>query len=147
MPTQPRIPLKRVIASGLAAGVLLNIMQGFGAYFFFDHFYLANPDLIRDGSIYSGFYFLGLYCIVGIVIAGFSQGLKNVWSGADWIIGIKVGLVVWAASSPVYILKRHIIFELSDWLLLEIPFDLIAYAIAGAIAGFLCGRGIIEKHH
>lgn len=136
---------KRIIASGLAAGVLLHIMQGFGAYFIFDRFYLVNPDLIRDGTIYSGFYFLGLNCIAGLAIAAISQGLKNVWSGDDWFVGIKAGLIIWMASSPVYVLKRHIIFDLSNWLILEIVFDLVVYVIAGAVAGFLCGRGIIDK--
>lgn len=135
---------KRVIWSGLAAGVLCHIMQGVSAYLLFDRYYLENPDLIRDSSLMVGFYYLAVNLIVGLVISYLAFYLKTVWNDADWLVGVRVGLIVWLASSPVFIIKRQIILNLSPWLILEILTDLIIYALIGAVAGFLTGRGIIE---
>ena len=136
---------KRVIWSGLAAGVLCHIMQGVSAYLLFDRYYLENPDLIRDSSLMVGFYYLAVNLIVGLVISYLAFYLKTVWNDADWLVGVRVGLIVWLASSPVFIIKRQIILNLSPWLILEILTDLIIYALIGAVAGFLTGRGIIES--
>jgi hypothetical protein len=136
---------KKVIVAGLAAGVLYHIFQGAAAYLFFDQFYLENPDLIRDSSRLVGFYYLGLSLIAGLVISYLAYYLKSVFKGADWAVGIKAGMIVWVASSPVFIAKRQIIFKLSNWLLLEIAADSLIYIIIGAVAGFLSGRGIIEN--
>ncbi len=136
---------KKVIVAGLAAGVLCHIFQGAAAYLFFDRFYLENPDLIRDSSRLVGFYYLALSLIVGLVISYLAYYLKSVWKGVDWIAGIRAGMIVWVASSPVFIIKRQIIFNLSNWLLLEIAADFLIYIIIGAVAGFLSGRGIIEN--
>jgi hypothetical protein len=136
---------KKTIWAGLAAGVLGHILQGFGAYLFFDLFYLQNPDLVRDSDMIVAVYYLGINLVIGLVIAHLSVILTRVWNQADWLVGIKAGLIIWAASSPVFIIKRQIILRLSNWLLLEIAADLIIYVIMGAVAGFLAGRGIIEK--
>jgi len=136
---------KKVIVAGLAAGVLCHIFQGAAAYLFFDRFYLENPDLIRDSSRLVGFYYLALNLIVGLVISYLAYYLKSVWKSVDWIAGIRAGMIVWVASSPVFIIKRQIIFKLSNWLLLEIAADFLIYIIIGAVAGFLSGRGIVEN--
>ena len=135
---------KRIIWSGLAAGVLCHILQGVAAYLVFDRFYLQNPDLIRDSSMLVGFFYLAINLIVGLVIALLAHYLKRVWTVSDWQIGLRAGLIVWAASSPVFILRRQILLNLSNWLLLEIPVDLAIYAVIGMVAGFLTGRGIID---
>lgn len=135
---------KRIIWAGLAAGVLGHILQGLGAYLAFDRFYLVNPDLVRDSDMMVSFYYLGLNLVVGLVIAYLAFHLQKLKSGADWQAGAKAGLIIWAASSPIFIIKRQIILKLSDWLLLEIIADFIIYLIMGAAAGFLIGRGIVD---
>lgn len=137
---------KKTIWAGLAAGVIGHIMQGLAAYLFFDRFYLENPDLVRDSGMIVAVYYLALNLIIGLVIAHLSVYLRRVWNQADWRVGINSGLIIWAASSPVFIIKRQIILKLSNWLLLEIAADLVIYTVMGAAAGFLAGRGIIEKN-
>jgi hypothetical protein len=136
---------KKVIWAGLAAGVLCHILQGFGAFLIFDHFYLQSPDLVRDSGWIVAIYYLLLNLVTGLVIAHLAHFLMRVWKGADWEIGLKTGVVVWAASSVVFVIKRQILLRLSGWLALEIVADLIIYAVAGALAGYLVGRGIVEK--
>jgi len=136
---------RKAIWAGIAAGVVGHILQGFGAYLFFDRFYLENPDLVRDTGFAVAFYYLALNVIVGLVLAHLSVYLRSAWSLPDWRTGIRAGIIVWAASSPVFTIKRQIILRLSNWLLLEILADLIIYIIMGAIAGFLAGRGIIDN--
>lgn len=136
---------KKMIWAGLAAGVLGHILQGLAAFFLFDRFYLENPELIRNSSWLVAFYYLALNLIVGLVIAFLAQTLMKVWNDPDWKVGIKTGLLVWMASSPVFIIKRQIILQLPNWLLFEIVTDFIIYAVMGATAGFLVGRGIIHK--
>lgn len=140
------MPHKRIIWAGLAAGVLCHIMQGFGAYLFFDRLYLENAELVRDAGRIVGLVYLLVNLTVGIIIAYLTWHLHKVWKGNDWQIGMKTGVIVWAVSSPVFILKRQIILTLSQWLLLEIITDLVIYALIGAVAGFLIGRGIVENH-
>ncbi len=136
---------KKTIWAGLAAGLLGHILQGFGAYLLFDRFYLENPELVRDSGMIVAVYYLALNLIIGLVIAHLAVYLRKVWDQADWMVGIKAGFIIWAGSSPVFIIKRQIILKLSNWLLLEIAADLIIYVIIGAVAGFLAGRGIIER--
>jgi len=136
---------KKIIWAGLAAGVMGHIMQGMGAYLVFDRFYLENPDLVRDSSMIVAVYYLALNLVIGLVIAHLSVYLRNTWKEADWRVGVRAGFIIWAASSPVFIIKRQIILKLSNWLLLEIAADLVIYIIMGAVAGFLAGRGIIDK--
>lgn len=136
---------KKTLWAGLAAGVLGHILQGLAAFFLFDRFYLENPELVRNSSWLVAIYYLALNLIVGLVIAYLAATLMKVWSDPDWKIGLKAGLLVWAASSPVFIMKRQIILRLSNWLLAEIVTDFLIYAAIGATAGFLAGRGIIQK--
>ena len=136
---------KKVIWAGLAAGVLCHILQGMTAYVFFDRFYLANPDLVRDATRLVGIYYLMVSLITGLVIAYLAHFLKSVWPLVDWQVGIAAGVLVWASSSLTYVIKRQILLNLSNWLLLEIPADLVIYAVSGAVAGYLVGRGIVES--
>lgn len=136
---------KKIIWAGLAAGVIGHIMQGTGAYLVFDRFYLENPDLVRDSDMIVAVYYLALNLIIGLVIAHLAVYLRNTWKETDWLTGIRAGFIIWAASSPVFIIKRQIILKLSNWLLLEIAADLVIYVIMGGAAGFLTGRGIIDK--
>ncbi len=136
---------RRIIAAGLAAGVLCHILQGASAYFLLDRFFLENPDLIRSSSRLVGFYYLGLNLLIGLTVSYLSFFLKSVFDGPDWKIGIKAALFLWAASSPVFIIRRQILFDLSDWLYLEIISDFTVYIIIGAVAGYLSGRGIVDK--
>jgi fluoride ion exporter CrcB/FEX len=138
---------KKTIWAGLAAGVLGHILQGLAAFFLFDRFYLENPDLIRDSSLLVAVYYLFLNLIVGLVIAYLARTLMTIWHDPDWKVGLKTGLLVWLASSPVFIIKRQIMLQLSNWLLFEIVTDFVIYAAMGATAGFLIGRGIIQKEH
>lgn len=138
---------KKTIWAGLAAGVMGHIMQGLAAFFLFDRFYLENPDLIRNSSLLVAVYYLALNLIVGLVIAYLAETLMKLWDDPDWKVGIKSGLLVWVASSPVFIIKRQIMLQLSNWLLFEIVTDFIIYAVMGATAGFLVGRGIVLKEH
>jgi hypothetical protein len=119
-------------------------MQGFAAFLFFDRLYLQNAELVRDAGRIVGVAYLVVNLAVGIVIAYLAWYLHKVWTGNDWQVGMKTGIIIWAASSPVYILKRQIILSLSQWLLLEIVTDLVVYAIIGAVAGLLIGRGAAE---
>jgi hypothetical protein len=121
-------------------------MQGFGAYLFFDRLYLENAALVRDAGRIVGLVYLLLNLSVGVVIAYLTWHLQKVWTGNSWQVGMKTGVIVWAVSSPVFILKRQIILTLSQWLLLEIIVDLIIYALIGAVAGLLIGRGIVENN-
>lgn len=139
------MPHKKIIWAGLAAGVLCHILQGFGAYLFFDRLYLQNAELVRDAGRIVGLVYLVLNLGVGVIIAYLAWYLQKVWKGTDWQVGMKTGIIVWAASSPVFILKRQIILTLSQWLLLEIVTDFVIYAVIGAVAGFLIGRGIVEN--
>lgn len=138
------MPQKRIIWAGLAAGVLCHIMQGFAAFLFFDRLYLQNAELVHNAGRIVGLAYLVVNLTVGMVIAYLAWYLHRVWSGNDWQVGMKTGIIVWAASSPVFILKRQILLSLSQWLLLEIVTDLIIYAIIGAVAGLLIGRGAAE---
>lgn len=138
------MPYKKVIWAGLAAGVLCHIMQGFAAYLFFDRLYLQNADLVRDIGPIVGMLYLVMNLIIGLVISHLAWYLQKVWKGSDWQVGMKTGIIIWVASSPVFILKRQIILALSQWLLLEIIVDFAIYAVIGAVAGYLIGRGIIE---
>jgi hypothetical protein len=135
----------KIIWAGLAAGVLGHILQGFGAYLLFDRFYLENPDLVRDTGAIVAVYYLALNLMVGLVLAFLSVYLRQVWKEPDWRVGLKAGIIIWAASSPVFVIKRQIILKLSNWLLLEIAADLVIYILMGAAAGFLAGRGIVDK--
>ncbi|MFH1700940.1 MAG: hypothetical protein ABIE07_10165 [Candidatus Zixiibacteriota bacterium] len=139
------MPVKRIILAGAAAGVLCHIFQGTAAYLLFDRYYLANPDIVRDSTRIVGFYYLILNSIVGVAIAYLSALLMKVFDEPDWRVEIKSGLIIWAASSPVWIIKRQIILKLSNWLLFEIVLDFLIYAIIGAVAGYLVGRGIIDE--
>ena len=136
---------RKTIWAGLAAGVMGHILQGMGAYLAFDRFYLENPELVRDSGMIVAVYYLAINLVVGLVIAHLSVYLRNTWMEAEWIVGVRAGFIIWAASSPVFIIKRQIILKLSNWLLLEIAADLVIYLIMGAAAGFLAGRGIIDK--
>ncbi len=136
---------KKIIWAGLAAGVVGHILQGLAAYLLFDRFYLENPDLVRDSVRLIAVYYLALNLVIGVIIAFLSHYLSKVWRGPDWLIGIRAALLIWAASSAVFIIKRQIILKLSNWLFLEIVSDLIIYIVMGAVAGFLAGRGIVEK--
>ena len=136
---------KKLIAAGLAAGLLCHILQGTAAYLVIDRFYLENPDLVRDSSRIVGLYYMALNMIVGLAMAYLSLQFRKSLGDSDWLSGIKAGLILWVASSPIYIIKRQIIFDLSNWLLLEIVTDLIIYVVVGATAGFLVGRGIVEN--
>ena len=135
---------KKTIGAGLAAGVLCHILQGLGAYLAFDQFYLENPDLVRDSGWIVAFYYLALNLIIGLVIAYLAVYLRQVRQETDWRAGIRAGFIIWLASSPVFVIKRQILFKLSNWLLLEIAADFVIYLIIGAVAGFLAGRGIVE---
>ena len=135
---------RKTVVAGLAAGVLCHILQGAAAYFVLDRYYLENPDLVRDSSRLVGFYYLGLNLIIGLVISHLSMHLKNVFNSSDWLMGIKAALYIWAGSSLVFIIKRQIILNLSNWLILEIVSDFFIYCIVGAVAGYLSGRGIVE---
>jgi len=137
--------IKKIIWAGLAAGVVGHILQGIGAYVLFDRFYLENPDLVRDSVRLVAIYYLALNLIIGIIIAYLSYYLSQVWRGPDWLIGARAALFIWCASSAVFVIKRQIILKLSNWLFLEIAADFIIYAFMGAVAGFLVGRGIVEK--
>ncbi|MEE9443851.1 MAG: hypothetical protein V3V99_14400 [candidate division Zixibacteria bacterium] len=139
------MPVKRIILAGAAAGVLCHIFQGTAAFLIFDRFYLANPDIVRDSTHLVGFYYLVLNLIVGVAIAYLSALLLKFLDEPDWRVGIKSGLIIWVASSPVWIIKRQIVLNLSNWLLFEIVIDFLIYGIIGAVAGFLLGRGIIDK--
>lgn len=139
------MPVKRIILAGAAAGVLCHIFQGTAAYLFFDRFYLANPDIVRDSTRLVGFYYMILNLIVGLAIAYLSALLLKLLDESDWRVGIKSALLIWVASSPVWIIKRQIILNLSNWLLFEMVVDLFIYGLIGAVAGFLLGRGIIDK--
>ncbi|NMC42368.1 MAG: hypothetical protein GYA46_00470 [candidate division Zixibacteria bacterium] len=130
----------------MAAGVLCHMLQGFAAFLFFDRLYLQNAELARDAGRMVGLAYLVVNLGVGIVIAALTWYLHKVWTGDDWQVGMKTGIIIWAASSPVFILKRQIILSLSQWLLLEIVTDLIIYAFIGAVAGLLIGRGAAEPH-
>jgi hypothetical protein len=136
---------KKTIAAGLAAGVMGHIMQGAGAFLFFDRYYLQNTDLVRNSGMIVAVYYLALNLLLGVVIAQLSVYLRKVWDEPDWKVGLRAGFIIWIGSSPVFIIKRQIILRLSNWLLLEIAADLIVYLIMGAVAGFLAGRGIIDK--
>ena len=133
---------KRLIWAGLAAGLLGHILQGSLAYLFFDRFYLENPELLRDSNMLVGLYYMILNLIVGLAIAWLAHIFKGIWRGRAWLAGVKAGFVVWVVSSPIFIIKRQIILNLPNWLLLEIPADLAIYILIGAVAGFLCGPGI-----
>ncbi len=143
--TRSHMTNKKIIWAGLAAGVLGHILQGFAAYLVFDRFYLENPELVRDSVKLVVVYYLALNMVVGLVIAHLAYYLSRVWRGPDWLVGIRAAWLIWAASSAVFVIKRQIILRLSNWLLLEIAADFIIYAVMGALAGFLVGRGIIEK--
>jgi hypothetical protein len=136
---------KRTIWAGLAAGVLGHILQGLCAVFLFDRFYLENPDLVRDSSWFVAAYYLGLNLLVGLIMAYLAGVFRKIRDDPDWKIGLKAGLLVWAASSPVFVIKRQIMLQLSNWLLLEIAADFVIYAVMGATAGFLAGRGIARQ--
>jgi hypothetical protein len=136
---------RKVIVAGLAAGVLYHILQGGAAYFIFDQFYLENPDIIRDSNPFVGYYYLGVNIIVGLVIAILACHLKNVFPDSDWKSGVRAAIFIWAGSSLVFTLKRQIILNLSSWLILEIVSDFFIYCLVGAVAGYLSGRGIVEK--
>ena len=138
---------RKVTWAGLAAGVLGHILQGMLAFLIFDHFYLESPELVRDLGQMVAVYYLALNMLTGVVIAYLAHYLKNVWAGPDWLVGIKAGLLLWAGSSPVFAIKRQIMFKLSNWLLFEIITDLLIYALIGAVAGFLSGRGIVDKEN
>lgn len=140
------MPYKRIFWAGLAAGVLCHMLQGFAAFLFFDRLYLQNAELVRDAGRIVGLAYLVVNLAVGIVIAHLAWYLHKVWTGNDWQVGMKTGIIIWAASSPVFILKRQIILSLSQWLLLEIVTDLIIYAFIGAVAGLLIGRGAAEPN-
>lgn len=140
------MPYKRILWAGLAAGVLCHMLQGFAAFLFFDRLYLQNAELARDAGRIVGLAYLVVNLGVGIVIAALTWYLHKVWTGNDWQVGMKTGIIIWAASSPVFILKRQIILSLSQWLLLEIVTDLVIYAFIGAVAGLLIGRGAAEPH-
>ncbi|MDD4050470.1 MAG: hypothetical protein PHR28_01045, partial [candidate division Zixibacteria bacterium] len=116
-----------------------------GAYLFFDRLYLQNAELVRDVGRIVGLVYLLLNLGVGVVISYLTWYLQKIWKGTDWQVGMKTGMLVWAVSSPVFIIKRQIILTLSQWLLLEIVTDFIVYAVIGAVAGFLLGRGIIDN--
>lgn len=130
---------KRIFWVGLAVGVLLHILQGAGAYLLFDRFYLQNPDIVRDPGLIVGVYYLLINLALGIVIAHLAYYFHAVWSQGSWKIGLKAGLILWAGSSPIWIVKRQILLKLSNWLLLEIIADLIVYSLAGILAGYLAG--------
>jgi hypothetical protein len=140
-----RVLNKKTIIAGLAAGILGNILHGIGAYLLFDRFYLENPDLARDLGILVTFYYLALDLMIGMIIAYLSVCFRKAFKLVDWQAGIRAGFIIWIASSPVFIIKRQIMFKLSNWLLMEIGADLVIYIIMGAAAGFLAGRGIVEK--
>lgn len=131
---------RRIIAAGIIAGVLLHITQSVAGYFIFDRFYLQNPDLVRDLGIWVGLYYLVINIVIGLAIACLSACLRDVWPLPGWQVGMRTACIIWAASSPVFIIKRQILLKLSNWLLLEILSDLIIYAVAGALAGTLAGR-------
>ncbi len=136
---------KRVMWSGIAAGVLCHILQGTGAYFIFDRFYFENPDIVRDPGLIVGVYYLLINLLLGLVIAHLAYFLKGVWEEAGWITGLKAGLFIWAGSSPIWIAKQQILLKLSNWLLLEIILDAVIYSVVGIVTGYLVGRRILDK--
>jgi hypothetical protein len=145
LPTFPGVWQRKVIWAGLAAGVVAHILQGMAAYSLLDRFFLENPDLVRDSGREVAVIYLSLNLLVGLVISHLAWYLKDRWSGPDWLVGIKVGFIVWVVSSPVYIITRQVILALSPFLYLEILTDCVVYIMAGAVAGWLVGRGITEK--
>ncbi|MEZ5357657.1 MAG: hypothetical protein R3F48_02420 [Candidatus Zixiibacteriota bacterium] len=130
---------KRIVWAGLAAGVLCHFLQGSGAYFIFDRFYFENPDIVRDPGLIVGIYYLLINMVLGVVIAHLAYYFHGVWEDTSWKIGLRAGLILWAGSSPIWIAKRQILLKLSNWLLLEIIFDLIVFGLVGILAGFLVG--------
>lgn len=135
----------KTLWAGLAAGVLGHILQGMMAFLFFDRFYLAHAELLRDVSHAVGLYYLVPNLIVGVIISYLTMQLKKISARPNWQVGGMTGVMIWAASSAVVIVKRQIIFDLSNWLLLEIISDLFIFAFMGALAGFLTGHGDVEK--
>ena len=136
---------RRIIWGGVAAGVLCHILQGLAAYLIFDRFYLENPDIVRDATLLVGVYYLIINMILGIAVASLTWLLSSVWTEALWKIGLKAGFLIWAVSSPIWIIKRQILLRLSNWLLFEIVTDLIVYAVIGMVAGLLVGRRIGDR--
>ena len=132
----------RMVWAGLVAGVIGHILQGIMAFLFFDRYYLAHTELLRDVGHAVGIYYLIPNLIVGLVLSYIAVHFKKISPRPDWQIGGRVGVLVWAASSAVVIIKRQIIFDLSNWLLLEMLSDLLIFAFMGTIAGFLSGHGI-----
>jgi hypothetical protein len=134
----------RMVWAGLVAGVIGHILQGMMAFLFFDRYYLAHAELLRDVGNAVGIYYLIPNLIIGLVLAYLSVHFKKISPRPDWQIGGWVGALVWAASAAVVIIKRQIIFDLSNWLLLEMISDLVIFAFMGSIAGLLSGRSILD---
>ena len=130
------MPYKRILTIGLAVGLFGHLAQAAAAYFLWDPLYLATPELARDPGHITVFYYLGLGLVVGVVLSYLIYLLQYVWPQSFIKIGIRAAFLLWAASSPIYILKRQLILDLSLWLILEIVTDLIIYILMGALAGF-----------
>lgn len=135
----------KVIWAGLAAGVLVHILQGVSAYLIFDRFYLENPDFLREAGQGIGFLYLIPNLVIGVAISSMAYFIHQGKRFPDWKAGLIAGILAWGVSSPIVIVKRQIIFKLSNWLLLEIAVDLAILVLVGMVAGFLAGRGIVQK--
>jgi hypothetical protein len=122
----------------------VHILQGVSAYLIFDRFYLEFPDFLRETEPGIGFLYLFPNLLVGLAISIMAAYIRQGKQYADWKAGTIAGVLAWAVSSPIVIVKRQIIFKLSNWLLCEIAVDLVIFLIVGALAGFLAGRGIVE---
>jgi len=121
---------------GALVGLFGHMAQAALSYLFWDPLYLTVPELARDPGRMALFYYLALGLVVGLVLTYLVYLLQYVWAQPFWVIGIRSAFLLWAASSPVYILKRQLILDLSFWLILEILTDLIIYILMGTLAGF-----------
>ena len=105
--------------------------------------FLDEIAVVEAGRL-AGFYYLIPNLVIGLVISYLGHALQKEISRPDWQVGAIAGFFVWAGSSPIVIVKRQIIFDLSNWLLLEIITGLLIFMLVGAMTGYLCNRGIRE---
>lgn len=131
------MPYRKIIIIGLIVGVFSHIAQGTASFFLWDQFYLKTPELARDLGAMTSIYYLGLNLVVGMALSYLIYLYQFIWAQSFRLIGFRAAILLWAVSSPVYILKRQLILQLSPWLILEVFSDLLIYSIAGVAAGFI----------
>jgi hypothetical protein len=138
-----KINVGRVIAGGLVAGLIINIVESVMNF-------TVLADLMRDLNAKMGVGEPGGGAIAGYILLGFVLGFLVAWTyaavrprlGAGPATAAKAGLVVWLAACAVPTVSWHLMGAFGA----HVTLIVLAYTLVEMVVAALAA-GVIYKEH